>query len=602
MNANILQSGISALQSGDLFKAKEYFSQVLKTNPNDPNANQLQGLVYFKLNDVEKAIQFMQRSLSVNANQPHVFNNLAASLKAAGKIEESIDCYQNAIKHKPDYLEAYINLVKVLLGSGDYKTAEDWNSKALSLFPENLALLRLSASLKSKIGDYHSALKIYQTILHSHPSAYDVHHDLGVTLRLLGQSKKALEHYKLASQNGLSNYQLYHNTANAYADIGELALAIENFKNAIQLNPGNVDSHKNLNELLWETNDRENLFGSYLNAFKQDQDNAPLRFAYASALNRLTLFDVAYNFLKELPDQFKQHAEYFDLLGHATNGLGQAQESIEIHRHGIENFTPTHEHLINYAVRLMENDRAEKATEFLEQIIQADPQDQMALGYLGVCWRLLSDDKEQKLNDYDNLVREYILDTPPGYTSIEAFCIDIKKYLDQLHTGTQEPLEQTLKHGTQTRGNLFDDEHPLVQAFVVQVRKCLDDYIRSCPQLFTEEERAQTAQNFIFTGSWSVCLKQQGFHVAHIHPMGRVSSAFYVQLPDDVSDETEHQGWFQLGQPKINLKQSLAPARYVQPRVGKLVFFPSYMWHGTIPFKSDQTRTTIAFDMAPPLI
>jgi len=39
--------------------------------------------------------------------------------------------------------------------------------------------------------------------------------------------------------------------------------------------------------------------------------------------------------------------------------------------------------------------------------------------------------------------------------------------------------------------------------------------------------------------------------------------------------------------------------RVVQPRVGRLVLFPSYMWHGTIPFHAPQHRTTIAFDAIP---
>jgi hypothetical protein len=29
------------------------------------------------------------------------------------------------------------------------------------------------------------------------------------------------------------------------------------------------------------------------------------------------------------------------------------------------------------------------------------------------------------------------------------------------------------------------------------------------------------------------------------------------------------------------------------------VLFPSYMWHGTVPFGGDTTRLTIAFDIVP---
>jgi hypothetical protein len=39
--------------------------------------------------------------------------------------------------------------------------------------------------------------------------------------------------------------------------------------------------------------------------------------------------------------------------------------------------------------------------------------------------------------------------------------------------------------------------------------------------------------------------------------------------------------------------------RAVQPVPGRLVLFPSYMWHGTIPFHATTARTTIAFDAVP---
>jgi len=43
----------------------------------------------------------------------------------------------------------------------------------------------------------------------------------------------------------------------------------------------------------------------------------------------------------------------------------------------------------------------------------------------------------------------------------------------------------------------------------------------------------------------------------------------------------------------------LAPRRVIRPEPGKLALFPSYMWHGTVPFDDDQPRVTIAFDMTP---
>ena len=43
----------------------------------------------------------------------------------------------------------------------------------------------------------------------------------------------------------------------------------------------------------------------------------------------------------------------------------------------------------------------------------------------------------------------------------------------------------------------------------------------------------------------------------------------------------------------------LGPDHLVAPEPGLLVLFPSYMWHGTVPFTSQETRLTCAFDIVP---
>ena len=41
----------------------------------------------------------------------------------------------------------------------------------------------------------------------------------------------------------------------------------------------------------------------------------------------------------------------------------------------------------------------------------------------------------------------------------------------------------------------------------------------------------------------------------------------------------------------------LSAEHLVQPEPGLLVLFPSYMWHGTVPFSSAEQRLTCAFDI-----
>ena len=99
-----------------------------------------------------------------------------------------------------------------------------------------------------------------------------------------------------------------------------------------------------------------------------------------------------------------------------------------------------------------------------------------------------------------------------------------------------------------------------------------------------------------FSGSWSVRLPGAGYHSNHIHPAGWLSSAFYVTLPPAGEGRA---GWLKLGEPQAELGIDLAPFRHVEPRPGRLVLFPSTMWHGTVPFEAGE-RMTVAFDVARP--
>lgn len=80
-----------------------------------------------------------------------------------------------------------------------------------------------------------------------------------------------------------------------------------------------------------------------------------------------------------------------------------------------------------------------------------------------------------------------------------------------------------------------------------------------------------------------------------------MSSAFYVSLPAAVRDGPEHAhaGWIQFGQPLEELGLDLSPRRTIRPLPGYLALFPSYMWHGTVPFTDAKPRVTIASDMQP---
>ena len=94
---------------------------------------------------------------------------------------------------------------------------------------------------------------------------------------------------------------------------------------------------------------------------------------------------------------------------------------------------------------------------------------------------------------------------------------------------------------------------------------------------------------------WSVKLRSGGYHVDHAHPQGWLSSACYLETVKPNGKE----GWIRFGQPGVKTHPALEAEHFIEPKPGMLVLFPSYMWHGTVPFTGDQTRLTFAFDLVP---
>lgn len=594
-----LQLGVAAFQSGNLELAKSYFEKQLELNAKDPDVLQLLGLVYSKQGKLDSAIEMMSSSLVNAPEQPHVLNNLGNCYKQQHCYQDAIACYEKAIQIKPDYVDAYTNLVLTHLNSANYLLAKQACENGLSKFPQNYKLLKYRGLVLRELGQLEEAISVYRGLLREYPQQADIHHDLGVVLRIKGDSKTAISCYAMASNLGLDNYQLSHNMANAYSDLGDLSLAIDFYGRAIQQNPGYVESHKNLNELLWESGDEEKLLKSYFYAFERVQQNFELSFSYVRALLRFSQYQQAYEFLSQLDKEHKQWPEYFDLLGQSLKGLGRTTEALDAMAQGVNMELPSNELITNYAVLLIECKQIELARLQLEKAIENDENDQMALAYLETCKRIEIDNESRIQDEYANYVREFMIDIPNDFESIEDFCLALKSYLDSLHTSEREPYEQTLKKGTQTRGNIFDDQNNLIQTLRKKIEKCIVSYIEEVGGTLWNSKQRELISNFHFTGSWSVRLTQQGFHVPHIHPMGWISSCFYVQLPEDVDNSENCQGWFQIGQPKLNASFDLPPVKKIKPLVGKLVLFPSFLWHGTIPFESNDTRTTVAFDVAP---
>jgi hypothetical protein len=218
---------------------------------------------------------------------------------------------------------------------------------------------------------------------------------------------------------------------------------------------------------------------------------------------------------------------------------------------------------------------------------------------LGTAWRMKDDPRDNGLNDYNALVRGYDLAPPEGFSSMEDFNAELAAWLEGAHPGTREHLEQSLRGGSQTEGHLFSLGNPLITKLRTRIDEAVARYIAELPVNERHPFLARRSMRFGYVGAWSSRMQDRGFHVNHIHPQGWISSAYYVAVPKVSADSEARQGWLKFGEPGLEVKLKDPVRLAVQPVPGRLILFPSYMWHGTIPFHEAAVRTTIAFDVVP---
>ncbi|HZD25896.1 MAG TPA: 2OG-Fe(II) oxygenase family protein, partial [Alphaproteobacteria bacterium] len=103
---------------------------------------------------------------------------------------------------------------------------------------------------------------------------------------------------------------------------------------------------------------------------------------------------------------------------------------------------------------------------------------------------------------------------------------------------------------------------------------------------------------------WAVVLPEGGYQAPHNHPSGFISGVYYARLPAQLGrDEGDTAGWIEFG--PSNLKADGAremvtrQTTLIRPEEGAMLFFPSYFWHRTLPFRGEEDRISVAFDVLP---
>ncbi|WHZ18877.1 MAG: hypothetical protein OJF55_001026 [Rhodanobacteraceae bacterium] len=594
-----MQSVNGLLQAGDFRAACQQLEAIVKDHPDYAEARRLLGGARLALGDAAGAEQTLREAAALDPPWPPVLTMLGELLLNSGRAGEAEPFLLRAATGSPADPRAALVLAR---WCNDQKRPAQALAVLAPFCNAGNAVPELAAQhvhALVALGRTDEAVAFYRNRLASAPDDIAAAHGLAMALQASNRHDEAEQVAGRALARGHRSVALHYTRARSLIAMDAFERAEAALRDCLQLEPQHAEAHNDLARLVWmRTGDSAQATAELDRALRTFSGNDALWAAKAAVLQGAGDPRAAYACLAPRierahpPPALLVRAGLAALEFDPSVALRLAERALRV----LPSDVPVRKLLV--AAQLGVGD-ARAALPACETLLGAEPDDQYLIALQTTAWRLLGDERYAQLCDYQRLVIPYWLEAPSPWRSLDDFLADLKRSLEKLHARHLHPLLfQSLRHGTETTEDLVHSDDPVIRALFEAFDAPIRDYIARMGE-GVDPLRRRNHGTYRFNGSWSVRLRAQGFHHNHVHPRGWISSACYIDLPEVVADARSREGVLTFAEPGILTTPALHAEHEVRPEAGMLVLFPSYFWHGTVPFSGERTRLTVAFDAVP---
>lgn len=415
------------------------------------------------------------------------------------------------------------------------------------------------------------AVNAYQRALSLDPALPELVARLGAALQSAGRVEEATARYRSALERDPGNAMLHYNLGTALKMRHRFDEAVEAYREAVRLAPGNPDLKLRLGNLLVETS-------------RFEEAIEPLNSA-----------------LGALPRSAR--AFVFHLLAYAHKKLGQGEASVESAKRLVALTGGSLPALMHLSAAYLTLGDAKPALEVCERGLEREPASRQLLSDKAVALAALGRGKEaSRLMDFQRFLNVSRIDAPAGYGSVDTFNAALLEHIRTHPTLDFSGVSLSCHQGATSDELLVDPKGP-VAPLEAAIQRAADAFRAGLPTGSAHPWVDNLpGQDRLELSAWVTRLRSQGYQHGHIHPSAWISGVYYVSLPPEVRQaDTDPSGWIEFGRPPYYYAcQKAHDVRRLQPHEGMLVLFPSYFYHRTIPFDSEEERITIAFDFRSP--
>ncbi|GAB2196764.1 putative 2OG-Fe(II) oxygenase [Sessilibacter sp. MAH4] len=560
------------------------------------NVVQLVGAAYLGKKSWSEALKYFAYALSLEPKNPELHNQIAQSYSKLGYYSKAELHFKAAISLKTDYFEACVNLIELYIDTKQYAQFDQLVFSQNIIAEENEDLLCSVRDAYRVQNKFESALKWYQKVLQVNQDSLRATHNLAICFRMLGDVEKSLEILQICN---IDSSHLRHLEALCLYDAGSFNKSRTLLESLHIKNINKVSYLEALAELDWQCDEANRTVERYQKLLNKKYINhEEILISFITILIQSENYKELENLLSKISKQCSLKLNAY--VARAYSKLGKFDLALPLYEL-IARSVNSFEFKVEYAEFLILAGYFSEAETILMQLYSGGVFNQKVLGLLGSMWRERGDERYYWLNDYDRFIDIRTIEKPNEYLSLEHYLNELQDVVLSMHISKKEPLTQSVRNGSQSSGRFFSKNIPIIKTHVQALNKQIKAFLCKLPINTHHPFLQRNTKSYRFSGSWSVALKDGGFHVSHVHPEGWISSAFYVST---VETEEQDGGNILFGRAPYKSLKINSVEREIKPEPGILVLFPSYFWHETKPFHNknindDSKRITTPFDLVP---
>ena len=296
------------------------------------------------------------------------------------------------------------------------------------------------------------------------------------------------------------------------------------------------------------------------------------------------------------PDYSNAHAN----LGNAFMGLTKLSDAVSAYEAALIYDPHNSEAGYKLSATLLAIDKPEAALAAANNCLLIHRYCQNASAYKAIALSRLDRESERyNLYNYDEMLSKVHLSVPVEFGSLKSFNSKLEHDIRKHPSLAWEPLDR-VTHGGAVTKDISINPSPTIKAFESLLRQSINERINQLSHQSDHPFYSRIPKQYNLTLIASI-LRAQGWHPPHIHESSWLSGVYYVKVPSIVNtSKVDHEGWLQFGVPDFELPENwLLDTTVIKPEQGTIVSFPSYFFHGTIPYCDDDERIGIAFDVYP---